>query len=283
MEKTMPAPLSPELVGLELEPTTVSWTPADVLLYAVGVGARPPDGLNYLYEKRGPAVLPTYAVIPGMNVMGGLTRAVKLDLARLLHGEQGITLHRPLPPAAEVQLSGRIAEIWDKGNAAVIGVTGTASDGDGPMFDIYASLFILGGGGFGGERGPSSRGVNEPPDRDPDQVVEDSTRPEQAAIYRLSGDRNPMHIDPDFARAAGFRDPFLHGLCTYGFVGRAVLAACCDGDVARFGGLRGRFADQVWPGDDIITRIWDDPDGPIVEARTQDDTVVLSQARAQLR
>ncbi len=272
--------LSPDLVGQDLPTIAVSWDKRDAVLYALGVGARPDNSLDFIYEGRGPSVLPTFAVIPGMKVLEGLTSSVELDLARLLHGEQGITLHRPLPPRAEARLSGRIAEVWDKGKAAVVGVTGTAEDDDGPLFDVYASLFVLGGGGFGGERGPSSSGVNEPPDRDPDHVVEDVTRPEQAAIYRLSGDRNPMHIDPDFATAAGFDGPFLHGLCTFGFIGRAVLEACCDGSVVRFGGLRGRFADQVWPGDTVITRIWDDDDGAIVEARTQKDNVVLTQARA---
>lgn len=272
--------LSPDLVGQELPSTTVSWDKPDVLLYALGVGARPDNGLDYIYEGRGPAVLPTFSVIPGMKVLEGLTSRVPLDLSRLLHGEQGITLHRPLPPRVEATLTGQISEVWDKGKAAVIGVTGTCEDADGPLFDIYASLFVLGGGGFGGDRGPSSSGENDPPDREPDHLVEDITRPEQAALYRLSGDRNPMHIDPDFATKAGFAGPFLHGLCTFGFVGRAVLATSCGGSVERFGGLRLRFADQVWPGDTVITRIWDEPGGAVLEARTQTDNVVLTQARA---
>ena len=148
--------LSPDLVGAELPTRTVSWTKHDVLLYAVGVGARPDNGLDFIYEGRGPKVLPTYAVVPGMNIIGGLSSVVRLDLARLLHGEQGITLHRPLPPEATVTSTSRIVEVWDKGKAGVVGMEGTCSDDDGPLFSVYSSLFVIGGGGFGGERGPSS-------------------------------------------------------------------------------------------------------------------------------
>ena len=275
--------LSSDLVGAELPTRTVSWTKHDVLLYAVGVGARPDNGLDFIYEGRGPKVLPTYAVVPGMNIIGGLSSVVRLDLARLLHGEQGITLHRPLPPEATVTSTSRIVEVWDKGKAGVVGMEGTCSDDDGPLFSVYSSLFVIGGGGFGGERGPSSS-KGGPPDREPDHVVEDETRPEQAAIYRLSGDRNPMHIDPDFATKAGFAGPFLHGLCTYGFAGRAVLDRLCGGDPVRFGGFRVRFADQVWPGDTIVTKIWDTGDGTAhVQAETQKGNVVLSQATAEYR
>lgn len=275
--------LSADLVGAELPSRTVSWTKHDVILYAVGVGARPDNGLDFIYEGRGPKVLPTYAVVPGMSIIGGLSSVVRLDLARLLHGEQGITLHRPLPPEATVTSNSRIIEVWDKGKAGVVGMEGTCSDDDGPLFSVYSSLFVIGGGGFGGERGPSSSKAG-PPDRKPDHVVEDQTRPEQAAIYRLSGDRNPMHIDPDFATKAGFPGPFLHGLCTYGFAGRAVLDRLCGGDPTRFAGFRVRFADQVWPGDTIVTKIWDMGDGSAqVQAETQRGNAVLSQATVEYR
>ena len=279
-----PRPLSPDLVGTEFDPIEFSWTKRDAIIYALGVGCQPEGELDFVYERRGPAVLPTYAVIPGMNALIGLAGVVQLDFTRLLHGEQGVTLHRDLPPKAKIKLEGRIVEIWDKEKSAVIGVEGIASDEDGPIFSVYTSLVLLGQGGFGGERGPSGDVAHAAPDRPADIITTHDVRPEQAAIYRLSGDLNPMHIDPDFATKAGFDGPFLHGLCTFGFIGRAVLDGLCEGDVSRFGSLRGRFVDQVWPGDTIITKQWLDGEGSaIIEAETDRGITVLSQAQASLR
>ena len=279
----MARPLSADLVGHELAPIAASWTEKDVMLYALGVGARPPEDLEFLYEGKGPLVLPTYGVVPGLMAMSGVFGEVEVNPAMILHGEQSITCHRTLPPRAEVEISGRISEVWDKGKAAVIGFEGTARDGDGELFTVAATLFVRGAGGFGGERGPSAAGKGGPPDGDPDVVIEYETRAEQAAIYRLSGDRNPLHIDPEFAQMAGFDAPFNHGLCTFGFVGRAVLAGVFGGDVDSFGTLEGRFADQVWPEDTIVTKMWREDDGAVVEASTQKGNVVLSQARAIAR
>jgi len=273
--------ISSDLVGMTFEPVPFSWDAKDVMLYAVGAGAKPDGELDFVYEGKGPKVLPTYAVIPGMFSMGGLVSNVEINLPMLLHGEQSITLHREIPPEGKVKVTGRISEVWDKGKAAVIGSEGIVEDENGPLFTTKATLFIRGAGGFGGERGPSTAGVNAAPDRAPDHVVEDVTRPEQAAIYRLSGDPNPIHIDPQFAQMAGFQGPFLHGLCTYGFVGRAILKALCGGDPARFRSFEARFADQVWMGDTIITKIWKSGKGEaVVQAETQKGNVVLSQAKA---
>ena len=279
----MPRPLSPDLVGLELPTTHASWADQDVMLYALGVGARPPSDLEFLYEGNGPKVLPTYGVIPGLTAMGTLFGELDIDPAMILHGEHSITCHRTIPPKAQVEIQGRIDQIWDKEKAAVVGFEGVASDADGPMFTAAATLFVRGAGGFGGERGPSAAGKNAAPDREPDVTIEQATRVEQAAIYRLCGDRNPLHIDPGFAEMAGFDAPFNHGLCTFGFVGRAVLEGVFDGDVDAFGSLEGRFADQVWPEDSIITKIWKTDDGALVEAETQKGNVVLSQARCIAR
>jgi acyl dehydratase len=280
----MGKPISSDLVGMTFEPVPFSWDSKDVMLYAVGVGAKPEGELEFVYEGKGPKVLPTYAVIPGMFSMGGLVSNVDINLAMLLHGEQAITLHREIPPEGKVRITGRISEVWDKGKAAVIGSEGIVEDDQGPLFTTKATLFIRGAGGFGGERGPSTTGVNEPPTRPPDHIVEEVTRPEQGAIYRLSGDRNPIHIDPDFAKMAGFEKPFMHGLCTYGIVGRAILRTLCGGEPARFASLAARFADQVFFGDTIITKMWRMGDGvAIVQAETQNGNVVLSQARATYR
>lgn len=275
-------PLSADLVGLSFEPASTSWTSKDTMLYAAGVGTRPDDELDFLYEGKGPKVLPTFAVIPGTTGLIGLVGAVDINPAMVLHGEQAVECHREIPPEASALSTGRIVEVWDKGQAAVVVVEVVTEDAGGPLFTNRSTIFVRGAGGFGGERGPSTSGRHAPPERSPDHVVAYETRPEQAAVYRLSGDVNPLHIDPDFAKMAGFERPFLHGLCTYGFVGRAVLHSLCGGDPARFGSLEGRFADQVYPGDIIVTKIWVTGDGKaVLQAENQDRAVVLSQAAAR--
>lgn len=276
----MAQPISTDLVGQSFDPVDVSWKDFDVQLYALAVGARPKTELDFVYENRGPKVLPTYGVIPSLNIMGSAIANVEINLAMLLHGEQKITLHRPLPSSFQGKGQARITEVWDKGKAAVIGVEGTVSDDEGPLYTTHATLFIRGAGGFGGERGPSSEDTAiEIPDRAPDHEVRDVTREEQAALYRLTGDRNPIHIDPQFAQFGGFKEPFLHGLCTYGFAGRAALQSLCDGDPARFRSFSTRFSDQVYPGDDIITKIWELESGrAVLVAETQNGNRVLTNA-----
>jgi acyl dehydratase len=274
-----PQPVSSDIVGLEGDKTDFSWDSKDVMLYALGVGARPYEDLDFIYEGKGPKVLPTWAVIPGMRAMSVLAH-VEVNPVMILHGEQSITLHRELPPDANVTLQAKIVECWDKGQAAVIGVEGGGSDDQGQLFTTRSTIFVRGAGGFGGERGPSTKGRNEPPDRDPDHTVSEETRIEQAGIYRLSGDRNPLHIDPEFGKAAGFDTPILHGLCTYGFIGRAVLKALCGNDPSKLTSFEARFADVVYPGDTIITKIWRTGNGEaLVQGETQKGNVVLSQAK----
>ncbi len=278
--------ISPSLVGQDFGSTTRSWNDNQTMLYAAGVGAMPDKELDFLYEGRGPKVLPTYAVIPGMWAMGNIGKYIKMPIARMLHGEQSVELFRPLPANADITMTGRLSEIWDKGKgkAAVFGAECIASDKDGPLFKTHSTLFFIGGGGFGGERGPSTSDLNLPPDRAPDHVVEYQTRLDQGAIYRLSGDRVQLHIDPEFARKAGYKDAFMHGLCTYGFVGRAILHTLCGSDPAKFISMSARFADQVFFGDKIITKIWrDGPGKAIIQAVTQNGNVVLSQAAATFK
>ena len=276
--------LNADLIGTQFEPVKIAWSPKDVMLYALGVGSKPGEELNFLYEGRGPEVLPTYAVIPGMRAMGNIGKIVELDIARLLHGEQGVRIHRPLPAKAELVMTSRISEVWDKGKAAVIGVTADFSDSEGVVFSTHSSLFYSGGGGFGGDPGPSARDLNRTPESSPDLTIGYVTREEQGALYRLSGDRVALHIDPEFAEKAGYDKPFMHGLCTFGFVGRAVLSGLCDGDPARFVSLEGRFSERVEFGDEINTRIWHAGAGEaLLQAVTQDGRVVLSQARARFK
>jgi len=278
-----PRPLSADLVGTVFPVQRFSWTAKDAMLYALGVGCRPPEDLPFIYEARGPVVLPTFTLIPGMLASAGLLTEVQIDPAAILHGEQAVTVHRAVPPAADVEVRGRLTEVWDKGKAAVLVVEGEVHDPDGLLATTSSTVFVRGAGGFGGDRGPSAAAV-APPERPPDHAVVLEVRPEQAALYRLSGDPNPLHIDPDIARMVGFDAPFLHGLCTFGIVGRAFLACVCDDDVNRFGSLSGRFADQVYPGDEITTKIWRTGDGEaVLQAETQRGAVVLNRASATWR
>ena len=276
--------LNQDLVGTEFEPRTISWTSKDVMLYALGVGSKPSTELDFLYEGRGPLVLPTYAVIPGMRAMGNIGRVVELDVTRLLHGEQSVVIHRSLPPEAELVMTSHISEVWDKGKAAVLGVQADFRDDEGPVFSTHSTLFYFGGGGFGGAPAPSSKDMNRPPERQPDLTVSYQTQEEQGALYRLSGDRVALHIDPEFAQKAGYDKPFMHGLCTFGFVGRAALQGLCEGDPERFVSIEGRFSDRVEFGDEIQTKMWHTKPGEaVLQAVTQDGKVALSQARTTFK
>ncbi|MCG8316554.1 MAG: 3-alpha,7-alpha,12-alpha-trihydroxy-5-beta-cholest-24-enoyl-CoA hydratase [Pseudomonadales bacterium] len=277
--------ISSELVGLETEAIPFAWSEKDVQLYAIAVGCKPESELDFVYEARGPKVLPTYSVISGLNIMGSVMSKVQFNLAMLLHGEQQIELHRTIPAKAKAVGRGKIVEVWDKGKAAVIGVECKVEDDDGPLYTTHATLFIRGAGGFGGERGPSSKDTAVTiPDRAPDHIVEDCTREEQAALYRLTGDKNPIHIDPNFAKFGGFEKPFLHGLCTYGFAGRAVLHSLCKSDPQNFISMSARFSDQVYMGDAIIGKIWDQCGGDaVMSVETQKGNLVLNQCRIRYR
>ncbi|OQD54877.1 3-alpha,7-alpha,12-alpha-trihydroxy-5-beta-cholest-24-enoyl-CoA hydratase [Streptomyces phaeoluteigriseus] len=239
----------------------ITWDRKDVLLYHLGVGAgvpaTDPDELRYTLESR-LHVLPSFATVAGSGspgVISGLSMpSVDVDLARVLHGGQSLTLHRPLPAEGTATATGRIAAVYDKGKAAVLVMRTEVADADGPLWTNDAQIFVRGEGGWGGDRGPSTR--LDPPAGDPDKTVERHIREDQALLYRLSGDRNPLHADPDFARAAGFDRPILHGLCTYGITLKAVVDTLLDGDVTRVRAYATRFAGVVFPGETLRIRMW---------------------------
>lgn len=190
---------------------------------------------------------------------GGRLDIGTFNPAMLVHGEQEVALHGPLPTSGSVRVTRRIVGIYDKGSGALVVSESAGEDPDSgkTRFTSRSSAFIRGEGGFGGDRGPSGSVAAGVTEGDPDHVVTYPTRPDQALLYRLSGDRNPLHSDPAFAERAGFDRPILHGLCTYGFTGRALLHECCGGDPTRFGSMAGRFSKPVWPGDTLTVKIWD--------------------------
>ncbi len=265
------------LVGFELRPLVHRWTARDAILYALAVGASA-DDLDLVYEGRGPRVLPTFAAIPSSHFLFPMLDALDFEIGDLLHGEQSVMLHRPIPPEATVETTRRCTAVWDKGGAAVLVWESVSSDGDGPLFTATGSSFIRGAGGFGGERGPAG-GRNAPPERPPDVVLPVATFPNQAALYRLCGDLNPIHIDPAVARAAGYDRPFLHGLCTYGTVARAVVEAVCEGVPERLEAYEARFSGLVFPGDTLQVRLWHTaPGDAVLDAHTERGPA-LSSAR----
>ena len=279
-------PINPDAVGAEAGPVERSWTSKDALLYAVGVGAGTSELAFTTENSKGidQQVLPTFAVIAGAGAPA-MAAAGDIDWTQLVHGEQAFELAGPIPVEGTVRTTSRITGIYDKGKGAVIATESTsvdASTGE-ARFTTRSSVFIRGAGGFGGDRGPSGS-RNEAPDREPDVEITYQTLPDQALVYRLSGDRNPLHSDPEFAKLAGFDRPILHGLCTYGFTGRALLHGLCDGDPARFRGMEGRFSAPVYPGDELTVAMWRTGDGEAVfTTRTQDGQVVITDGRISYR
>ncbi len=284
-------------LGYEMPPVKSRYDERELVLYALGIGAGrdplSPFDLSLVYEGHsgGFRAFPTYAVIPALNAIMELTKEGKTapgmnyGLDRLLHGEQYLELKRPLPTSARLEHRAKVKEIWDKGKSAVLVTAVTTVDEAGETL-AYNEItsFIRGAGGFGGDRGPSAE-VNLPPDRAPDLRVEEKTDRAQALLYRQAGDWNPLHADPGFAKAFGFPEPILHGLCTFGFSVRHVLRAYApDGNPSYFRSVKVRFADSVFPGETLITEMWrESPTRIVFRTKVAErDSVVISNAAIEL-
>jgi acyl dehydratase len=256
----------------------------DTILYALGVGVADsnpvaPEDLKFVYEE-GLVALPTMAVTLAPGPFWMQDPATGIAWQQILHGEQMLTMHRPLPPSCTVISENSIDEIYDKGadKGAVMYLTRKLFDkASGELLmTVGSSAFMRGNGGFGGKTDGAPRPHPVPSDRPPDLVLDLATRPEQAVLYRLSGDYNPLHIDPAVARAGGFGKPILHGLCSYGIAGRAVLKLLCDNLPARLKRLDVRFASPAYPGETIRTEVWREDDGRAAfRARVVERDVVI--------
>ena len=280
-------PMNLDAVGAVSAPGTRSWTSKDALLYALGVGAGQTDPTGFELEftsensqNTPQRVLPTFPVIVGMGA-GGMPSFGDFNPAMLVHGEQAIEVFGEIPPDGTVESVTTLVGIYDKGSGA-LAVMETDSkyvDTGAPAFKVRFAAFIRGEGGFGDSRGPEQAPRVKAPDRAPDEAVTYSTRTDQALLYRLSGDRNPLHSDPAFAAMAGFPKPILHGLCSYGFTGRALLHALCGSDPKRFRSMDARFSKPVMPGDVLTVKMWNEGDAAVFQTVTQDGTVVIDGGR----
>jgi acyl dehydratase len=270
-------PIDPSVaVGAVLPERTFAWTESDVQLYQLGIGA---TELRHTLETAGLQVLPSFAVVaptfhetdpPPLDLPG-----CDIDLAQVVHGSQEVVVHGPVPTAGKATLVTRISDVWDKGKAAVIWQEGTATGEDGrELWTVRSSIFERGEGGRGGDRGNPA--TVEIPDRAADAETRYDVLPQQALLYRLCGDRNPLHADPAFATAAGFPAPILHGLCTYGITLREVTEALLAGDATAVGGFRARFAGVVFPGETLRIRAWDTGGEIVVDATVGDGRPALA-------
>lgn len=281
-----------KVLGAKLTDTETTWDADQVILYhlALGAGRNPidPKELEYCYEGGNLKVLPSYGVIPAGLALAamwdGSIKGLEFNPALVLHGEQELEVSASqIPISAKAKSSGRIAAVYDKGKAAllVLEVESRTAAGD-PLFVNRYSLFLRGEGGFGGDPGPKDETAR--PAREPDAVVESPTLPQQALIYRLLGDKNPLHADPQFAAFGGFERPILHGLCSYGVVCKAVVDTLLEGDTKAVAAYRARFAGIVIPGDTIVTSMW--KEGSVIHLEATDKergTPVLTRASIKVR
>jgi len=267
------------VIGQKTEERVFEYDWSDVVLYNLGVGASEKD-LAFVYEDApgGLRVLPSFCVVPALRAFPQLGDDIEWSL--MLHGEQRIKLYRPIPTSGRLIQIGECTDIFDKGKGAVyhFKITGRTEDGE-HVYDAQWVIFYVGAGGFGGDPGPKAKKIEPPAGAAPDFSITDQVADNQAAIYRLSGDLNPLHLDPEAAKRGGFDQPILHGLCTYGFATRAIVSGPLDGDVDRLKEFKARFSDPVYPGDTLTTQGWKVDGGYIIQVKAG-DRVVLTNAMA---
>lgn len=248
-------------LGRESAVHEFEWTPNDVMLYAIAVGAGQQDPnaeLRLTTENSDGVTLVTLPAFANIITRNAKVDLEGLDLTKLVHAKQTFTLHRRLSSAGRAEVTARITEVWDKESGALVTITSKAVDARNgePIATTEMFLFIRGAGGFGGERGPSSSWTA--PNRIPDLRTRFATRPEQALMYRLTGDHNPLHSDPSYASRSGFARPILHGMCTYGYVSRILYETYCRSGEHDLRAMEARFANPVYPGDELDLTAWRD-------------------------
>lgn len=278
----MPFDLS--FVGKPGEPSTFEYAWKDVVLYALGIGAKV-DELDYLYEGRGPKTYPSFAVVPAFAPLFGLLTKVGTNLAMVVHGAQKVRMHKPLPAEGKLLTTATIRGIYDLKKFASVIVDTRSVDArtNDPLFDTTWNIVVRGAGGFGGEPPIREEAVTPPQGKPADFEIAEVTTKEQALLYRLSGDLNPLHADPEFARSVGFQaGPILHGLCTFGHMVRHAVKGACGGDASKLVAFEARFSKPVWPGDTLVTSGWklDDKRYALNVAVKERNEMVINNASA---
>jgi acyl dehydratase len=273
-----------DIIGKVIETPPFKYNPDTVILYALGVGAGI-DELDFVYEKN-LKVLPTFAVNPFIpSFLSTFVSEANLNLYTVLHGEQKIILHKAIAPSGTIQTSMVCESIYDKGDSgAIVNVSLESRDENGELvFENKAVIVDRSAGNFEGERGPKTEKINPPEGKDPKFCVEYTTSKDQAALYRLSGDKNPLHIDPAFAKKGGFDRPILQGLCSFGIAGRAILQSLCGSDPNRLKSFSVRFMNVAFPGDTLITKGWDVGAGKyVIHTINQEGKIILGNSMAEV-
>ncbi|GAT74935.1 3-alpha,7-alpha, 12-alpha-trihydroxy-5-beta-cholest-24-enoyl-CoAhydratase [Microbacterium sp. HM58-2] len=274
-----------DFVGRSGEPVKNTWTTRDTLLYAIAVGAGQGDAsreLAFTTENSEVAhrVLPSFICVAsrGKNPDG-----FSVDMTKMLHADMSFELFQDVPAEGHTSSTSTITGIFDKGSGALVRTTTEVTDAvtGVPVGRLISGQFVRGEGGFGGDRGPRDEWTV--PDREPDETVHYETRPEQALIYRLTGDRNPLHSDPAFAVRSGFAAPILHGMCTYGFTARALLHAVAGSDPSKFGSMYGRFSKTVQLGESLDVQVWRTDAGAVFRTLDSHGDVVIDRGRFTFR
>lgn len=273
------------VIGKKYGPRPFEYTWKDTVLYALGIGAQAEE-LPFIYEnvKGGLKVFPSFCVVMGSPLFKELFKDMKnVDFSRFIHGEQAIKLYRQIPPRGKTLVEGGITSIYDKGKGALFVWRMKVMTERGELLaEAESGIFYVGEGGFGGDPGPKTEALEPPEGTEPDFTVSYFIPGNQAALYRLCGDINPLHVDPDFAKMGGFPHPILHGLCTYGHAVRAILYNACGGDLERLKEFKARLSGVVYPGDSLVTEGWMDKGGRYLVRSRTDRGVALSHAYARV-
>jgi hypothetical protein len=265
--------VDPAILGTTFEPYELDYDESDTILYALGVGAgRDAEELDYVYE-RDLLALPTQPVVAVSRIFMAMTGVLDIPGTARVHGEQHLVLHRPPPPRGRIGVEASVTGVWDKTDGAVIDVAAALTVDGEPLATATFASFVRGGGGFGGERGSGLKMAA--PEGPPTAVVVDRMGWNQALIYRLTGDLNPLHVDPVYAAESGFAEPIIHGLCTYGFAARMAMRGLGWLRPREIAEVNARFVSPVYPGQGLRLEAWEPRAGRVYARLLAGDAIAI--------